>query len=179
MLKTNDLQNIIYTSLEDDINGTNSNLYLFVPSLLPSVETQSMFNEATQINYKISYKEYYTERRIISDQNFQVDIGSTQQVNSPKYLIGAHQTRLRTESNPYENNNISIFDYVDLRNYSVETDGQRYPRESVVIYYKQNDYNEQYKGLKVFFKEHVGEELMTPFISYPDMKTKYPIEIKD
>ena len=90
MLKTNDLQNIIYTSLEDDINGTNSNLYLFVPSLLPSVETQSMFNEATQINYKISYKEYYTERRIISDQNFQVDIGSTQQVNSPKYLIGAH-----------------------------------------------------------------------------------------
>ena len=35
------------------------------------------------------------------------------------------------------------------------------------------------KDLKLFSNEHVGEELITPFISYPDMKTKYPIEIKD
>ena len=27
--------------------------------------------------------------------------------------------------------------------------------------------------------EHVGDELMSPFLSYPDMKTKYPIEIID
>ena len=45
--------------------------------------------------------------------------------------------------------------------------------------YEQNDYIEQYKDLKLFFKEHIGEQLMSPFISYPDMKTKYPIEIID
>ena len=45
--------------------------------------------------------------------------------------------------------------------------------------YEQNDYTEQYKGLKFFFKEYIGEQLMSPFISYPDMKTKYPIEIID
>ena len=45
--------------------------------------------------------------------------------------------------------------------------------------YEQNDYIEQYKGLKLFFKEYIGEQLMSPFISYPDMKTKYPIEIID
>ena len=33
--------------------------------------------------------------------------------------------------------------------------------------------------LKLFFKEYIGEELLSPFISYPDMKTKYPIEIID
>ena len=45
--------------------------------------------------------------------------------------------------------------------------------------YEQNDYIEQYKDFKLFFKEYIGEQLMSPFISYPDMKTKYPIEIID
>ena len=45
--------------------------------------------------------------------------------------------------------------------------------------YEQNDYIEQYKNLKKFFKEYIGEQLMNPFISYPDMKTKYPIQIID
>ena len=42
--------------------------------------------------------------------------------------------------------------------------------------YEQNEYIEQYKDIKLFFKEYIGEQLMSPFISYPDMKTKYPIE---
>ena len=55
-----------------------------------------MFNEATQNNYKISFDEWYTERRIISNLFVQHDIGWAQQVNSPKHLISAHQTILRT-----------------------------------------------------------------------------------
>ena len=61
MLKTNVLQDIIYTSMADDINVTINSLYLFVPNLIPSVETQLMFNEATHNNFKISFDEYYTE----------------------------------------------------------------------------------------------------------------------
>ena len=33
--------------------------------------------------------------------------------------------------------------------------------------------------LKFFFKEYIGEPKLIPFISYPDMKTKYPNEIID
>ena len=33
--------------------------------------------------------------------------------------------------------------------------------------------------IQFLFKEIMGEELMSPFISYPDMKTNYPIEIID
>ena len=95
--KTNDLQDIIYTSMTDDINVTINNLYLYVPNLIPSVETQVMFNEATENNYKISYDECFTERRIISDTITQLDIGSSQNVQSPKYLIGAHQTKDRID----------------------------------------------------------------------------------
>ena len=176
--KTNDLQNIIYSSMADDINVTINNLYLYVPNLIPNVETQVMFNEATQNNYKIIFDEWYTERRVISDTITQLDIGSSQNVQSPKYLIGAHQTRIRADT-ANKNNNIAVFDNLNLQKYYVEIDSVRYQRDNVLINYEQNDYIEQYKDLKLFFKEYIGEELMSPFISYPDMKTKYPIQIVD
>ena len=176
--KTNDLQDIIYTSMTDDINVTINNLYLYVPNLIPSVETQLMFNEATQNNYKLSYDEWFTERRIIADTITQLDIGSSQNVQSPLYLTGAHQTKDRIYA-PISTKNVAIFDNLDLRKYYIEIDVQRYPRDSSLMNYGQNDYIEQYKDLKQFFKEYIGEQLLSPFITYPDMKTKYPIEIID
>ena len=49
----------------------------------------------------------------------------------------------------------------------------------MLLNYEQNDYFEHYKDLNLFFKEYIGEELLTPFITYTDMKTKYPIEVID
>ena len=164
--------------MADDLNVTINNFYLFVPNLIPNVETQVMFNEATQNNYKISFDEWYTERRVISDTITQLGFGTSQHVNSPKNLIGAHQTRTRADT-ANKNNNIAIFDNLNLQKYYVEMDSVRYPRDSVLVNYKQNHYIEKYKDLKLFFKEYFGEELMSPFVSYPDMKTKYPIEIID
>ena len=178
MFKTANLQDIIYTSMGDDIDVNINNLYLYVPNLIPSVETQLMFNEATQSNYKISFDEWYTERRIISDLLVQHDIGSAQNVIQPKYLICAHQTNLRTAT-PDKKINIAIFDNMDLRKYYVEIDGLRYPRDNVLINYDENDYIQEYKDLKLFYREYIGEPILNPFISYFDMKTKYPIEIID
>ena len=93
MLKTNDLQDIIYTSMDDDINVTIITLYPYIPHLLLSVETQLRFREATQNIYKISIDEYHTERRRISDMIVQTDIRSTQQISRPKNLIFAQQTQ--------------------------------------------------------------------------------------
>ena len=75
MFKTANLQNIIYRSKAHDIDVTINSLYLFVPNLIPSVETQLMFNEATQNNYKISFDKWYTERRRVTDLLNQHDIG--------------------------------------------------------------------------------------------------------
>ena len=121
--KTNDLQDIIHTSMTDDINVTNKNLYLYVPNLISSVETQVMLNGATQNNYKISYDEWFTERRILSHTITQLDIGSSQNVQSPKYLIGAHQTKDRIDG-AISTKNVAIFDNLDLRKYYIEIDGQ-------------------------------------------------------
>ena len=176
--KTANLQDIIYTSMVDDINVTINSLYLYIPNLIPSVETQLMFNEATQNNYKISFDEWYTERRILSDLLTQHDIGSAQNIIQPKYLICSHQTKLRTAT-PDKKINIAIFDNMDIRKYYVEIDGQRYPRDSVLINYEENDYIQQYKDLKLFWRDYNGEPILNPLISYLDMKTKYPIEIID
>ena len=161
--------------VDDDISVTINSLYFYIPNLIPSVETHLMFNEATQNIYMISFDEWCTQRRLISDSLAQHDIGSAQQVNAPKFLICAHQTCLRTTT-PDKKNNISIFDNLNLRKYYVEIDGQRHPRDSVLINYEENDYNQQYKDLKLFFREYIGEPLLQSLISYPDMKTKYPIE---
>ena len=77
-----------------------------------------MSSEATQKNYKISFDEYYTERRVISDTIVQHDIGSAQQVNSPKYLICAHQTKEKIDS-ANKNKNNSIFNHLNLRKHYV------------------------------------------------------------
>ena len=128
--------------MADDINVTINNLYLYVPNLIPSVETQVMFNEATQNNYKMSYDEWFTERRTISDTITQLDIGSSQNVQSPIYLIGAHQTKDRIDG-AISIKNVSIFDNLELRKYYIEIDGQRYPTDSSLMNYEQNDYIEQ------------------------------------
>ena len=48
MFKTAVLQDVIYSSMADDINVTNNSLYLYITNLIPSVETNLMFNEAAQ-----------------------------------------------------------------------------------------------------------------------------------
>ena len=70
--------------MADDIKVTIIILYLYVPNLLSNVETQVMFNEATQSIYKITFDEWYTERREKSNTITQMDIGTSQHVDSPK-----------------------------------------------------------------------------------------------
>ena len=84
-----------------------------------------MFKEATQNSYQISFDEWFSEKRLMSDLLVQHDIGSAQNVSSPKYMICAHQTSLRT-TNPDKKIIIAIIDNLDLRKYYVEIDSVRY-----------------------------------------------------
>ena len=57
--KTTNPQDIIYTTIAagTQINVTINSLYLFVPFLIPTTETQLMFKESIQNNYKIFFDE--------------------------------------------------------------------------------------------------------------------------
>ena len=178
--KTTNIQDNNYTTIAaaTPINVTINSLYLFVPFLIPTTETQLMFNESIRNNYRIFFNEWYTEGGIVAHQIFQVDIGSAQSVNSPKYMICAHQTEARSAL-PNKRNKISIFDNINVRKYFIEIDGQRYPHDIVLTICGENDYIDQYRDLKLFCKVYVGEELLTLFVSYTDMKNKYPIQVID
>ena len=176
--RTADLQDIIFTSVGDNINVTINSLYLFVPTFTPNTETQLMFNESIQNNYRILFDDCFTERRVVTDTITQIDICKAQQVNSPKYLIASQQTAARLNA-PDKGINVSRFDNLNVRKYFVEIDSVRYPRDDVLINYGENDYIDQYRDLQFFYKEYVGEQLLNPFVSYPDMKNKYPIQVID
>ena len=131
-----------------------------------------MFNESIQSNYRKSYDDWYSDRKLVTDTIYQIDIVSAQSVKSPKYLIAFHQTAARLNA-PNKNTNVSVFEHLDVKIYFVEIDRYRYPRESVLTNYALNDYLDQYKAVKLIFKEYVCEELKNPFTSYPDMGNKY------
>ena len=130
-MKTNDLQIIIFTTIATDINLTIKNLYLFAPVLFPKNDTQIMSNETTEKIHTITYVSWYTEHELSINGNvLQVDIGSAQQVISPKYLFGSFQRADRIAA-PNENNNIAIFDNVNVRKYFCQIDGYSYPGDAV------------------------------------------------
>ena len=58
--------------------------------------------------------------------------------------------------------------------YFVQKDGQRSPGDSVGVNCAENDCLDQYRDLKTFFRECLGQELLSLFISYPDMNFFYP-----
>ena len=177
-LKTADLQNILYTSIADDIDVTINNLYLFVPTLIPDAATQTMFNNSIKDNFKISFDSWTSERKVVNTGlEYQVDIGSAQNINSPKYLIIAHQTAAGAAGGKLVNN--AIFDNLDVRKYFVEIDGIKYPKNAVDVDYDANKYLDQNRDIGLFFKEYVGEPLLSPFISYTDVKSKYPFQVID
>ena len=82
---------------------------------------------------------------------FQVDIGSAQNITAPKYLIVAHQTADRIATSDRAINN-AIFDNLNVRKYFAEIDGVRYPRDEVILDYEKNQYLDQYRDLNCFIK---------------------------
>ena len=134
IFKMNDLQDIIFTTIVDDIIVTINSLYLYVPQLIPSTTAQVMFNESIMNNYTITFDSWCTERKISNDgRELQVDIASAQHINSPKYLTSAFQTNARTT--PNKNSNPAKFDNNHVTKYFDEIDGIRYPKDGILIYF--------------------------------------------
>ena len=184
---SNRKQDILYTTLEDnDVNVTINSISLFVPQIIPSQETQVYFNEAISKTFTLSYEPWTTDRKPVNTaREFQVDISSASNINSPLYLIAAHQKTQRPDpanpANNLSNNrfNISIFDDVEVRKYYSEIDGVRYPKNPVMVIFAENNYLEQYRELKLFYKEYVGEPMLNRIITYDKMKKYHPIQIID
>ena len=92
-------------------------LYLYVPIFVPSAETQAIFNESNKKSFTLSFDSWYTDNKVVEDGlEFQIDIGSAQTVNSPKYPIAAQQTADRIGV-PNKARIIAIFDNLHVRKF--------------------------------------------------------------
>ena len=161
VFKMNDLHDIIFTTIADDIIVTINSLFLNLSQIIPSTTAQVMFNESIMNDYTITFDSWYTERKISNDgREIQVDIGSAQKINSPKNLISVFQTNARTT--PNKASNPAIFDNNHVTKYFVKIDGIRYPKDGVLINFEENSYLDHYRDLKLCYKEYVGEELLQP-----------------
>ena len=180
-------RDFLYTTLDDDdVNVTINSISLFIPQLIPSPETQVIFNEAISQTFTLSYESWTTDRKPVDTaREFQLDISSASNINSPLYLIAAHQKTQRADPvNPASNLsnnrfNNAIFDHVDVRKYYSEIDGIRYPKNPVEVNFEENNFVEQYKDSKLFYREYDGDQPLSPIITYDNMKNYYPIQIKD
>ena len=178
-MKTADLQDFIYTTPGDNLKVNFNKLFLFVPKFIPDAQTQIMFNDSIKDGSTLSFDSWTSEKKTVDTQlEYQSDIGSAQNNNCPKFLIAIHQAAARIGV-PNKANNIAIFDHVDMRKHHIDIDGNRYPKDSITVDYGLNDYVDQYRDLNLFYRDYGGEEIPNPFISYPDMKNKYPLQLID
>ena len=65
---------------------------------------------------------------------------------------------------------------MNVRNYNVDIEGVRYPRDADSIGYNFNDYIDQNRDPKLFYKEQVGEELLNPVLENTDVRKNFSIQ---
>ena len=172
-------QDILYTTLGDNgVNVTINSISLFNPQIIPSPETQVYFNEAISKTFPLSYESCTTDKKPVDEaKEFQIDISSVTTIKTPLYLVAAHQQTQRPDpanpANNLSNNrfNNAIFDLVKVRKYHSEFDGARYPKNLIMTNYDESNYLDLKRDLKFFYKEYVGEFVLSPITTYDKMKT--------
>ena len=137
--KTADLQDIIYTILVENFRVNFGKLFLFVRILNPDAQVQIMFNDSVKDSFTLSFDSWSSDRKTADTElEYQVDIRSAQNNNSPKNLTAVHQTAARIGA-PNKAENVGIFDHLDVREYHVDIDGVRYPRDRANVECGLND----------------------------------------
>ena len=74
-----------------------------------------MFNESVKSSFTLSFDSWTTDRPIVvTASDYQLSIVSSCVFNSPKILIQAHETQIRSGL-AIEANNVAIFDNLNVR----------------------------------------------------------------
>ena len=138
-----------------------------------------MFNDSTKNSFTLSFVSWSTVRKTVDTQlGYQIDKKMAQNINNPKYLIEPHQIAFRIGV-PSKTDNVAVFDNLIVWKNLVDIDSVWYSRDGVSFEYTSNDYLDQYRDLKLSHKEYLGKKLLNFFISYTDLKKKYPFQIID
>ena len=103
---------------------TIDSTFLYLPNIIPSLQTQLKFKESNRNSFTLPVDSWTTDRKHVNTSNeYQLDKGSTSNVNSPLYLKAVHQrTEFKSLSRPPDEFNNQISDNGEVRKYFVKTD---------------------------------------------------------
>ena len=119
-----------------------------------------MFDDSIKNNFTLSFDSWSTDRKTVNTQlEYQVDIGTAQNINSSKYLIVFRQTAARVGV-PNEKFIFAIFDNLKVRHYPIDINGVRYLRDGVNIDYTSDDYLDRYRDLKQIAEMKLGKNYL-------------------
>ena len=109
-----------------------------------------MFNDSIKNTFTLKFDSWTTDRKTVDrGGEYQLDIGSSSNINCPKCLLAAHQAKAR--SGPANKTNIiGNFDHFNIRNFFVEISGVRYPKDTIDLDYEKRNHLYQYRDLKFF-----------------------------
>ena len=73
-----------------------------------------MYNESIKNSFTLTFDSKATDRKTVdTGREYQLDVGSSSDINSQNYLTAVHQKQ--TRSGPaYKASNIAIFDHLDV-----------------------------------------------------------------
>ena len=163
----NDLQDIIFTTIADDINVTINSLNLYVTQLIPSTSTQVfLMNLLWIIIQSLSIHGIPNVKFQTMVENFRL-ISVVHKIlivrNIWYQIFKQMQEQLLTKLVTQR------YLIIITSKYFVEIDGIRYPKDGILTNFEENSYLDQYRDLKSFYKDYFGEKLMQLFITFPDM----------
>ena len=119
-----------------------------------------MFDDSIKNSFTLSFDSWSTDRKTVNTQlEYQVDIGTAQNINSSKYLIVFRQTAARVGV-PNEKSIFAIFDILNVRHYPIDINGVRYLRDGVNIDYTSDDYLDRYRDLKQIAEMKLGKNYL-------------------
>ena len=119
-----------------------------------------MFDYSIKNSFTLSFDSWSTDRKTVNTQlEYQVDIGTAQNINSPRYLIVVRQTAARVGV-PNEKFIFAIFDNLNVRHYHIDINGVRYLRDGVNIDYTTDDYLDRYRDLKKIAEMKLGKNYL-------------------
>ena len=119
-----------------------------------------MFDDSIKNSFTLSFDSWSTDRKTVNTQlEYQVDIGTAQNINSSKYLIVFRQTAARVGV-PNEKFIFAIFDNLNVRHYPIDINGVRYLRDGVNIDYTSDDYLDRYRDLKQIAEMKLGKNYL-------------------
>ena len=142
-----------------------------VPQYTPSIQQQSTLSK--QFLSKTPTELRYVERSVfmkeVNNQNlWNVELGSHENMNVPIWIIIGFQQRDRHDS---QNLNNDTFCRLPVVSAQCNIGVGKYPDNSILLNYDNDDYSQGYHQIKEAFKVLTKDDILQPYISEGDFRT--------